>query len=45
MEYDEARITHHAELVVVATSTVRQVAHQGRLLSCSTGGRSAPAAA
>ncbi|RDG35043.1 ATP-binding protein [Streptomyces corynorhini] len=31
--YDEARIDHHSELQVVRTSTVREVAHQGRLLT------------
>jgi len=31
--YDEARINYHSEMVVVATSTVREVAHQGRLLT------------
>jgi AAA domain len=31
--YDEARISYHSELVVVATSTVREVARQGRLLA------------
>ena len=31
--YDEARISYHSELVVVATSTVREVARQGRLLT------------
>ena len=31
--YDEARISYHSEMVVVATSAVRQVAHQGRLLT------------
>jgi hypothetical protein len=31
--YDEARINYHSELVVVATSTVREVARQGRLLA------------
>jgi hypothetical protein len=31
--YDEARINYHSELVVVATSTVREVARQGRLLT------------
>ena len=30
--YDEARINYHSEMVVVATSTVREVARQGRLL-------------
>jgi Bacterial TniB protein len=31
--YDEARITYHSELVVVATSTLREVTRQGRLLT------------
>jgi hypothetical protein len=31
--YDEARMTYHSELVVVATSTIREVARQGRLLT------------
>jgi Bacterial TniB protein len=31
--YDEARCRYHSELVVVSTSTVRQVSHQGRLLT------------
>ena len=31
--YDEARINYHSEMVVVATSTVRDVARQGRLLT------------
>ncbi len=31
--YDEARISYHSELVVVATSTLRQVARQGPLLT------------
>ncbi|WP_343951017.1 ATP-binding protein [Nonomuraea longicatena] len=31
--YDEARINHHSELVVVRTSTVLEVAKQGRLLT------------
>lgn len=30
--YDEARINYHSELIVVATSTVREVTSQGRLL-------------
>jgi len=32
-DYDEARINYHSEMVVVATSTVREVARQGRLLT------------
>jgi hypothetical protein len=31
--YDEARMSYHSELVVVATSTVREVVRQGRLLT------------
>jgi Bacterial TniB protein len=31
--YDEARCRYHSELVVVSTSAVRQVCHQGRLLA------------
>jgi hypothetical protein len=31
--YDQARINYHSELVVVATSTVREVTRQGRLLT------------
>lgn len=31
--YDEARIAYHSELQVVRTSTVREIAHQGRLLT------------
>ncbi|MDQ1662122.1 MAG: hypothetical protein QOJ68_2102 [Blastococcus sp.] len=31
--YDEARINYHSELVVVATSTVREVTRHGRLLT------------
>jgi hypothetical protein len=31
--FDEARLDYHSELVTVATSTVRQVIHQGRLLT------------
>ncbi len=31
--YDEARIAYHAELIVVTTSTIRQILHQGRLLT------------
>lgn len=31
--YDEARIDYHSEMVIVATSTVRQVTQQGRLLT------------
>jgi len=32
-DYDEARIAYHAELIVVTTSTIRQILHQGRLLT------------
>lgn len=31
--YDEQRISYHSELVIVQTSTVRSVIHQGRLLT------------
>ena len=31
--YDEARISYHSELVVVATSTVAEITRQGRLLT------------
>ena len=31
--YDDARISYHSELVVVATSTLREVSRQGRLLT------------
>ncbi|MEV6034015.1 ATP-binding protein [Nonomuraea sp. NPDC052116] len=31
--YDENRISYHSEMIVVATSLVRQVARQGRLLT------------
>lgn len=31
-EYDEARIKYHSQLIVVETSTVREVIRQGRLL-------------
>jgi hypothetical protein len=31
--YDDNRITYHSEMIVVATSLVRQVARQGRLLT------------
>jgi hypothetical protein len=31
--YDEARINYHSEMIVIATSTIRQVARQGRLLT------------
>ena len=31
-DYDETRMKHHSELIVVETSTVREVVHQGRLL-------------
>lgn len=30
--YDERRIAYHSELVVIETSTVREIIHQGRLL-------------
>jgi hypothetical protein len=31
--YDDGRITYHSEMIVVATSLLRQVARQGRLLT------------
>ena len=31
--YDEARLNYHSEMIIVATSTVREVARQGRLLT------------
>lgn len=31
--YDEARIAHHAELVVVTTSTITEITNEGRLLT------------
>lgn len=31
--YDEARIAYHSELQVVRTSAVKEIAHQGRLLT------------
>jgi hypothetical protein len=31
--YNEARIAYHAELIVVTTSTIQQILHQGRLLT------------
>jgi hypothetical protein len=31
--YDEARFDYHSEMITVATSTIRKVAHQGRLLT------------
>lgn len=31
--YDEARIAYHSELQVVRTSTVKEITHQGRLLT------------
>ncbi|OWV04706.1 ATP/GTP-binding protein [Micromonospora wenchangensis] len=33
LRYDEARIAHHAELVVVTTSAIREINHEGRLLA------------
>lgn len=32
-EYDEGRVNYHSELVIVETPTIRQVLHQGRLLT------------
>lgn len=31
--YDQARFNYHSEMIVVATSTIREVARQGRLLT------------
>jgi Cdc6-like AAA superfamily ATPase len=31
LDYDEARIAYHAELIVVTTSTIREILNQGRL--------------
>lgn len=31
--YDEARVTYHSELVIVETPTIREILHQGRLLT------------
>ncbi|NNH75833.1 AAA family ATPase [Nocardia uniformis] len=33
VEYDEARIAHHAELVVVTTSAITEITNEGRLLT------------
>lgn len=33
LTYDEARMSYHSEMIVVATSTVTEVAKQGRLLT------------
>jgi hypothetical protein len=32
-DYNEARIAHHAELIVVTTSTIQRILNQGRLLT------------
>ena len=32
-EYDEARVNYHSELIIVETPTIREVLHQGRLLT------------
>ncbi|MFJ7280838.1 ATP-binding protein [Kitasatospora sp. NPDC098663] len=32
-QYDEARVTYHSELIIVETPTIREVLHQGRLLT------------
>jgi hypothetical protein len=32
-EYDEGRVNYHSELIIVETPTVRDVTHQGRLLT------------
>jgi hypothetical protein len=31
--YDESRLDYHSEMIIVATSTIREVARQGRLLT------------
>src|SRR5215469_11020372 len=31
--YDEARLSYHSEMIIVATTAVREVARQGRLLT------------
>jgi hypothetical protein len=31
--YDESRLNYHSEMIIVATSTIREVARQGRLLT------------
>lgn len=33
LDYDEARIAHHAELAVVTTSTIQEITNEGRLLT------------
>jgi hypothetical protein len=33
IDYDEARIAHHAELVVVTTTTIQSITNEGRLLT------------
>jgi Bacterial TniB protein len=33
MQYNEIRIAHHSELVVVTTSTIQQITNEGRLLT------------
>ncbi|MFJ2263964.1 hypothetical protein ACIOKD_37705 [Streptomyces sp. NPDC087844] len=43
--YNERRIDYHSELQVVRTSTVNEVAHQGRLLTLLTAGNTAPGGA
>lgn len=32
-EYDDARISYHSEMIIVATSAVREITRQGRLLT------------
>ncbi|WP_232788752.1 TniB family NTP-binding protein [Streptomyces odonnellii] len=32
-EYDEARVDYHSELIIVETPTIREILHQGRLLT------------
>jgi hypothetical protein len=33
VDYDETRIAHHAELVVVTTSSIQEITNEGRLLT------------
>ncbi|WP_411142157.1 hypothetical protein [Streptomyces sp. x-80] len=32
-EYDETRVDYHSELIIVETPTIREILHQGRLLT------------
>lgn len=34
MHYNEARVAHHSELVVVTTSTIQRITNEGQLLTC-----------